>query len=196
MIAFSSVGKPDFLQAFAHYFVEISKNVKMSPIQSKPLHSLSYRSWGTGIIRDQNVAGSVRVWSNEKFETIKKKKKNNNHMTRKWLIGLCFVCGHGPLCVTQRGGTGGAAGRNHHRVCRVSLMWSGINETVLSDRNQWARLFGGLSESIILLSCCLLVLQREGQGGRGDTKMSERCCWWSRVNEGRVKGSLCVKNIY
>lgn len=39
----------------------------------------------------------------------------------------------------------------------------GINETVLLDGNQWARLFGGLSESIILLSCCLLVLQRGGQ---------------------------------
>ena len=59
-----------------------------------------------------------------------------------------------------------AAGREHHRVhSRVLLMWWwGINETVLSDRNQWARLFGGLFESIILLSCCLVALQqREGQ---------------------------------
>lgn len=55
-------------------------------------------------------------------------------------------------------GEGGC--RKHHRV--LLMWWRGINETVLSDRNQWARLFGGLSESIILLSCCLLVLRLEG----------------------------------
>lgn len=137
----------------------------------------------------QDPCEKWEIWNNKKRE-----KTTTTWQESDWWA--CFVCGHGPLCVTLRGGGGEAAGRNHHRVCRVSLMWSGINETVLSDGNQWARLFGGLSESIILLSCCVLVLQREGQGGRGDTEMSGRCCWWSRVNGSSVKGSLCVKNIY
>lgn len=106
----------------------------------------------------------------------------------------------GSMSVSHRGGWGGGLQREITTGYAVLFMWwrdkmRGENERVVSDRNQWARLFGGLSESIILLSCCLVAEQR---GGQGEEQNVGLCHCWARVNRGsvQVRVRVCVHICY
>ena len=105
-------------------------------------------------------------------------------------MGL-FACGCGPLCVTRRWG-GGPAGRNHHRVCRVLLMWW--------PGNKWDSLvrlksMGKIVWWFVWINHTLVLLSPSAAAGRPQGGATQKCQSGAAAGDRGLTGGMCKREF-